>query len=60
MSELVVMGGSDAGTNAALRAWDVDPSHSVTVAVAGAFPNYSICSLPFYLSGEVADWRGGS
>lgn len=25
--------------------------------VANSFPNYSICGLPFYLSGEVPDWR---
>jgi hypothetical protein len=24
---------------------------------ADRFPNYSICSLPFYLSGEVPDWH---
>jgi NADPH-dependent 2,4-dienoyl-CoA reductase/sulfur reductase-like enzyme len=29
----------------------------VIVVVADAFPNYSICGLPFYVSGEVPDWR---
>ena len=28
----------------------------VTVVLADRFPNYSICGLPFYLSGEVPDW----
>jgi NADPH-dependent 2,4-dienoyl-CoA reductase/sulfur reductase-like enzyme len=25
--------------------------------LADAFPNYSICGLPFYISGETQDWR---
>ena len=27
------------------------------MVVADAFPNFSICSLPYYLSGDVPDWR---
>lgn len=57
MGHLVIVGGSDAGISAALRAREVDPTVAVTVVVADAFPNYSICGLPFYLSGEVPDWR---
>jgi NADPH-dependent 2,4-dienoyl-CoA reductase/sulfur reductase-like enzyme len=25
--------------------------------VADAYPNFSICGLPYYLSGDVPDWR---
>jgi hypothetical protein len=57
MSALVIIGGSDAGTSAALRAKEVDSSVDVKILLADAFPNYSICGLPFYLSGEVPDWR---
>lgn len=57
MTQLVIIGGSDAGISAALRAREVDESVEVTVLVADAFPNYSICGLPFYLSGEVPDWH---
>jgi NADPH-dependent 2,4-dienoyl-CoA reductase/sulfur reductase-like enzyme len=57
MGHLVIVGGSDAGISAALRARELGPSVAVTVIVADAFPNYSICGLPFYLSGEVADWH---
>lgn len=57
MAHLLIIGGSDAGISAALRAREVDPLLEVTVAVADGFPNYSICGLPFYLSGEVADWH---
>jgi NADPH-dependent 2,4-dienoyl-CoA reductase/sulfur reductase-like enzyme len=54
---LLVIGGSDAGIEAARRARELDPSVEVTVVVADAFPNFSICGLPYYLSGDVADWR---
>ena len=57
MTRLVIIGGSDAGISAALRAREIDPSAEVRVLVADRFPNYSICGLPFYLSGEVPDWR---
>jgi len=57
MAQVLIIGGSDAGITAALRAREVDPAADVTVVVADAFPNYSICGLPFYLSGEVPDWR---
>jgi NADPH-dependent 2,4-dienoyl-CoA reductase/sulfur reductase-like enzyme len=36
---LVVIGGSDAGIAAALRARELDPSGEVTVLVADAYPN---------------------
>jgi len=57
VKRLLVIGGSDAGTSAAIRAREVDPQILVTVLVADRFPNYSICGLPFFLSGEVADHR---
>ncbi len=57
MPRLLVIGGSDAGIAAALRAREVAPQLTVTVLVADAFPNFSICGLPFYLSGEVPDWH---
>src|SRR5215470_15915231 len=57
MTRLLILGGSDAGISAALRAREVDASIQVTVVVADRFPNYSICGIPFYLSGEVPDWR---
>ncbi|TDE09933.1 FAD-dependent oxidoreductase [Jiangella asiatica] len=53
---LVVIGGSDAGISAALRARELDPSAEVTVVVADAYPNFSICGIPYYISGEVGHW----
>jgi NADPH-dependent 2,4-dienoyl-CoA reductase/sulfur reductase-like enzyme len=54
---LVMIGGSDAGISAALRARELDPGADVTVVVADAYPNFSICGIPYYLSGEVAPWQ---
>jgi NADPH-dependent 2,4-dienoyl-CoA reductase/sulfur reductase-like enzyme len=54
---LVMIGGSDAGVSAALRARELDPAADVTVVLADAYPNFSICGIPYYLSGEVAHWR---
>ena len=50
---LVAIGGSDAGISAALRARELDPSAEVTVVVADEYPNFSICGIPYYISGEV-------
>ena len=33
------------------------PQADVTVIVADAYPGFSICGLPFFLSGEVTDWH---
>ncbi len=57
MSHILVIGGSDAGISAALRAGELDPASEVTIVVADRYPNFSICGLPFYLSGEVDDWH---
>src|SRR6266581_2141106 len=54
---LVMIGGSDAGISAALRARELDPGAEVSVVVADTYPNFSICGIPYYLSGEVAHWR---
>src|SRR6185312_14553543 len=54
---IVAIGGSDAGISAALRAREVDPDAEVTVVVADAYPNFSICGIPYYVSGEVTHWR---
>ena len=54
---LLIIGGSDAGISAALRAQELDPGAEVTMALADDYPNFSICGLPYYLSGETPDWR---
>ncbi len=57
MTRLIIIGGSDAGISAALRAREMEPSVEPTIVMADRYPNFSICGLPFYLSGEVSDWR---
>ena len=54
---LVAVGGSDAGISAALRARELHPAAEVTVVVADAYPNFSICGIPYYVSGEVPRWE---
>jgi len=54
---IVAVGGSDAGISAALRAREIDPDAEVTVVAADAYPNFSICGIPYYVSGEVTHWR---
>lgn len=54
---IIAIGGSDAGISAALRARELDPAVDVTVVVADAYPNYSICGIPYYISGEVTPWQ---
>jgi NADPH-dependent 2,4-dienoyl-CoA reductase/sulfur reductase-like enzyme len=57
MIHILIIGGSDAGISAALRARELDSAVELTIVLADRFPNYSICGLPFYLSGEVTDWQ---
>lgn len=54
---IVAIGGSDAGISAALRARELDPTADVTVVVADEYPNYSICGIPYYFSGDVRPWQ---
>jgi NADPH-dependent 2,4-dienoyl-CoA reductase/sulfur reductase-like enzyme len=54
---ILIIGGSDAGISAALRAHELDASARIAVALADAFPNFSICGLPFFLSGETSHWK---
>lgn len=57
MNRIVIVGGSDAGISAAIRAREIDPELRPTVFVADRFPNFSVCGLPFFLSGEITDWK---
>ncbi|MCE4226256.1 FAD-dependent oxidoreductase [Methylobacterium sp. C25] len=54
---LVIVGGSDAGISAALRAREIDPDIRISLLLADDFPNFSICGLPYYLGGETPDWH---
>ena len=54
---LVIVGGSDAGISAGLRARELDPAIRPTLVLADANPNFSICGIPYWLSGEVSERR---
>ena len=54
---VVIVGGNDAGIAAGLRAHELDPTCEITLVLADDYPNYSICGLPFFLSGETPDWH---
>ena len=54
---LLVIGGSEAGISAGLRARELDPSVEVSLLVADAYPDFCLCGLPYYLAGDVPDWR---
>jgi NADPH-dependent 2,4-dienoyl-CoA reductase/sulfur reductase-like enzyme len=56
-NRIVIVGGSDAGISASLRARELSPAAEVEMILADRYPNFSICGLPFYLSGEVSDWK---
>ena len=53
----LIIGGSDAGISAGLRAHELDPSCEITLVLADEYPNFNICGLPFFLSGETPDWH---
>ncbi len=57
MPHMLIIGGSDAGISAALRIKELNTQADVTVVIADGYPGFSICGLPFFLSGEVTDWR---
>ncbi|MBN1172178.1 MAG: FAD-dependent oxidoreductase [Micromonosporaceae bacterium] len=54
---LLIIGGSDAAISAGLAARQHDPSVEATLLVADHYPNFSICGIPYHVSGEVPDWR---
>lgn len=57
MNRLLIVGGSDAGISAGLRARQLKPDDEVKIVLADNYPNFSICGLPFFISGETPDWR---
>ena len=55
--KIVIIGGSDAGISAGLRIKELAHDANVTMILADQYPNFSICGLPFFLSGEVSEWK---
>ena len=57
MKNLIIIGGSDAGISAAIRARELDPKIVTKMIVADDYPNFSICGLPYYVSQDVTQWK---
>ena len=53
---VVIVGGVAAGPKAASKIIRLQPRAQVTVVEKGKFLSYAGCGLPYYLSGEVADY----
>ena len=45
--QMLIIGASDAGISAALRIRELDSEARITVVAKDAYPNFSICGLPF-------------
>lgn len=56
-TEMLIIGGSDAGISAALRARELNATIKITMILADEFPNLSICEIPYAVSKEVTQWQ---
>lgn len=56
-TNILIIGGSDAGISAALRAKELSHTEDVTLLLDDNYPNLSICGFPYALSGEVTSWE---
>ncbi len=52
MTHIAIIGGSDAGVMAGIWAHRTSPDITTTLVVADHYPNFSICGIPFFVSGE--------
>lgn len=55
--KLIVVGGVAAGMSAASAARRAKPDMEIIVFEKGPFISYGACSIPYYLSGEIQDYR---
>jgi CoA-dependent NAD(P)H sulfur oxidoreductase len=54
---LLIIGGVAAGMSAASRARRLNSQLEIVVLEKGAHVSYGACGLPYYLSGQIADWK---
>src|SRR5713101_4078102 len=54
---LLIIGGVAAGMSGASRARKQNPQLDIVVLEKGQHVSYGTCGLPYYLSGQVSDWR---
>ena len=53
----LLVGDSAAGISAGLHARELNPAAAVILLGADRYPNFSICGIPYHVSGEGPDWR---
>jgi NADPH-dependent 2,4-dienoyl-CoA reductase/sulfur reductase-like enzyme len=56
LKRILIIGGSEAGISAALRAREVYPIVGITMVTADKYPTSTICRLPVLLGGEAVEW----
>ena len=54
---LIVIGGVAAGMSAASRARKLNPQMEIIVLEKGRHVSVGLCGLPYYLSGEISNWK---
>ncbi len=57
MNKTVIIGGSDVGIIAGLRIRELDRDSDVSIVSNNHFPNFSICGIPFFLGGEIDNYK---
>ena len=57
MTRIVIVGGKRRRHQCRAACPGARPTSPVDVIVADTYPNFSICGIPYYISGDVADWR---
>lgn len=56
-TDILIIGGSDAGISAGLRARELDKNVRISVILADEYPNLSICGIPYAVGREVENWQ---
>jgi NADPH-dependent 2,4-dienoyl-CoA reductase/sulfur reductase-like enzyme len=57
MKKIIIIGGSDVGIITGLRIRELDKNMDVSIISSNHFPNFSICGIPFYIGGEIKNYK---
>ena len=55
--KVVIIGGVATGPKAAARLRRLNPEAEITILERGKILSYAGCGMPYYVSGDVDDWR---
>ena len=56
-NKVVIIGGVAAGPKVAAKLRRLDPEVEITIIEKGKFLSYAGCGLPYYISGEIKEYR---